>query len=567
MHILPELKELERRYPDDLVVIGVHSAKFDDEGKPENIRQAILRYEIEHPVCVDSDLRVWRSYGVRSWPTLVLVDPTGAIVEVHAGEITAATAGPAIARVIDGARAAGTLRPGRMTWSLERDRQPTTVLSHPGKVLADAAGGRLFIADSTHHRIVVCGLDGTVQQTIGGGVPGFVDGSFAQARFRQPQGMALVGDLLYVADTENHSLRAADLKAGTVTTVVGTGHKPDRYNLAGRGRQVALHSPWDVLAHGDRLYVANAGSHQIWVVDPRTADARPYAGTGREDLLDAAAGKAALAQPSALCLLGDRLVFADSETSAIRSVGLAGQPRVATFIGQGLFEFGDIEGDRRTARLQHPLGVTALDGVLYVADTYNNRVKRLDPATGRLTRFAGTGAEGTTDGPLDQAAFNEPGGICAGGGRLYVADTNNNTIRVIDPKAGTVSTVMLGEPDRAAPPMPEVVYAAAPAVRLKAGTATIELTVRPQAGWHRTVGAPVTVVVGGKTQRITEAGDVLRAPVEIAADTTSLDVQAQAYLCTEAAGGACVVVQGAWRVPVTVAAEGGQRVALTLAQP
>jgi len=86
MHVIPELKRLEKGYPTELVVIGVHSAKFSNERLTDNIRQAILRYEIGHPVVNDKEMQIWRSYAVRSWPTLVLVDPEGYVIGAYSGE-------------------------------------------------------------------------------------------------------------------------------------------------------------------------------------------------------------------------------------------------------------------------------------------------------------------------------------------------------------------------------------------------------------------------------------------------------------------------------------------------
>ncbi len=451
MHILPELKQLEHAWPDALVVIGVHSAKFSGEQETDNIRQAIARYQIEHPVVNDAQFRVWTAYAVNAWPTLVLIDPEGRIVGTNSGEITFEQFNPIIAEAVAEAERAGTLKRSRPTWQRAPGATAGGVLAYPGKVLADGPGGRLFIADSTHHRVLVAGLDGRVTTIIGSGRPGLTDGPVAAAAFRNPQGLALVGDALYVADTENHALRAVDLKAGTVRTLVGTGRKPSRLNLSGRGTDVSLHSPWDVLFHDGLLYVANAGSHQLWTVDPATAEARPYAGSGREDLGDGpryivamgAAGvdlarTAKLAQPSGLSTDGRRLYFADSETSSLRSVGFGDQATVTTHLGQGLFEFGDVDGARDQARLQHPLGVACVDGVVYLADTYNNKLKRYDPATGRVTTFAGTGAPGHQDGPAAQATFDEPGGLSQAGGKLYVADTGNGAIRVVDLKTGEV---------------------------------------------------------------------------------------------------------------------------------
>jgi thiol-disulfide isomerase/thioredoxin len=585
MHVLPELKRLERKWARELVVIGVHSAKFIDEGERENIRQAILRYDIEHPVVVDTDMGLWSMYGVRAWPTLVLIDPTGRVIRHTAGEITFDSFDPVIAAAVERAEADRTLDRRLLRHRLEREHEPLTLLRFPGKVLADERGQRLVIADSSHHRYLVTSLDGEVREVIGDGQPGFVDGSFASARFRRPQGVALVGDRLYLADTENHALRVADLSTRTVSTLVGHGRKPARYNQAGQGKGVALHSPWDVVEHGGLLYVANAGSHQIWTVDPRTAEARPYAGSGREDLVDGPAfvpalgalgadpsRGAALAQPSALAVHGDRLYFADSETSALRWVGLGPEPRVATLIGQGLFQFGDVDGERQAARLQHCLGVAWHDGALYVADTYNSKIKRYDPATGRLTTFAGDGQPGADDGPLARASFDEPGGICAAGGKLYVADSNNHAIRVIDPARGTVSTLALRGVERATPPLRTDTGVfrgrtlTVPPATLAPGEATLEIILKPLQGYHLNPGAPLVVRLNGEAQRIAAPALVNRVPLRLGDAATRLRLEIDAYYCTETGAGACVLDSVRADLDVAVSPAGARKLALTVAQ-
>src|SRR5262249_53074336 len=156
----------------------------------------------------------------------------------------------------------------------------------PGKILADATGQRLFISDSNHHRLVVTDLNGRVQSVIGQGTRGLKDGAFTVAQFSNPQGLALDGQKLYVADTDNHAIRSVDLSAQQVTTLAGTGAQARAFNVSGTGRHVALNSPWDVLAHNSVLYIAMAGSHQIWSLDLKTLTAQPYAGTGREARVD-----------------------------------------------------------------------------------------------------------------------------------------------------------------------------------------------------------------------------------------------------------------------------------------
>ncbi|RMG47967.1 MAG: hypothetical protein D6723_15660 [Acidobacteria bacterium] len=441
MHILPTLKKLEHKYRNELVVIGVHSAKFTTEKETENIRQAILRYEIEHPVVNDRDMIIWRRYMVRAWPTFFLIDPRGKIIGSTAGEVDYEALDEFIGQVIKAFDERGLIDRRPVRFHLERDRTPTSLLSFPGKVLADEASDRLFVADSNHHRIVVATLAGRVIDVIGRGEMGFEDGSFEQAMFNHPQGLALDGDILYIADTDNHAIRRADLKRRRVITLAGTGEQARGFRAAGVGSLMPLNSPWDLIVHDGTLYIAMAGWHQLWKMDLKTLKIEPYAGSGREARIDGPLRQAALAQPSGITTDGDKLYFADSEASAIRSADLDPRGRVETIVGLDLFEFGDRDGIGSRVRLQHPLGIAYHDGLLYVADTYNNKIKSIDPRTRRATTLWGTGEAGLRDGraPL----FDEPGGVSVAGGKLYIADTNNHVIRVADLKTKSVSTLML----------------------------------------------------------------------------------------------------------------------------
>jgi thiol-disulfide isomerase/thioredoxin len=345
MHILPDLKRLERKYADTLVVIGVHSAKFFTEQETENIRQAILRYEIEHPVVNDNQMLVWQQYAVRAWPTLVLIDPEGKIVGYRSGEGIYEIFDRAIAEVIRTAEAKGTLKRGVLNMRLERDKEPRTVLRFPGKVLADERTNRLFIADSNHHRILVVSLkDNRVEMVIGAGAMGFRDGAFDKAQFNNPQGMAYDpdADALYIADTDNHAIRKANLRTRTVETLAGTGEQSRAYPpRPGNGREIALNSPWDLVLLGDTLYIAMAGSHQLWRLNLKTLEAEPHAGTGREACIDGSLRTCALAQPSGITTDGKKLYFADSEVSCIRAADIDPNGALETLVGGDLFEFGD----------------------------------------------------------------------------------------------------------------------------------------------------------------------------------------------------------------------------------
>ena len=441
MNVFPQLRKLEEKYADELVVVGVHSAKFAAEKDYENVRKAVLRYEIEHPVVNDKDFQVWQQYGARAWPTLMFIDPEGKVLGKHEGEFAVSDMDSLLAKMIEEYDNNQLVNRTPITLSLERDKEWERPLSFPGKVLADGASDRLFIADSNHNRIVVTDLRGKTVSVIGSGEQGLRDGGFGEAEFYDPQGMALKGDTLYVADTKNHAIREVDLTNQSVKTISGTGEQARMYHRGGNARFVQLNSPWDVVVEGDNLYIAMAGFHQLWRYDLLTKEANPYAGNGRERITDGVLFRAELAQPSGIVSDGSKLYFTDSETSAVRSADINGKGRVETIVGLHLFEFGDVDGIGDEVRLQHPIGIELHDGVLYIADTYNNKIKRIYPATRGASSFLGIGTPGHEDGAGVFAQFHEPAGLSVARGKLYIADTNNHAIRVADLETQEVSTL------------------------------------------------------------------------------------------------------------------------------
>ncbi|MFO0876963.1 MAG: thioredoxin-like domain-containing protein [Gemmataceae bacterium] len=440
IHVLPDLAKLEKKYPNELVVIGVHSAKFENEKNTAAIRKAILRYEIAHPVVNDANMSIWRAFGARAWPSLILIDPEGEIVWRESGEGLYEDLDREIANLIKIHKAKKTLNTKPMKFELALNSgDGNSPLFFPGKVVPDIKGNRLFIADSTHHRIVITDLAGKKIAIAGTGEPGVKNGAFDAAQFNDPQGMALRGEILYVADRKNHLIRALDLKNQTVSTVAGTGEQGRDRDGDGPALKVGLNSPWDVLIIGSQMYIAMAGHHQIWVMDLDKNRISAFAGDGGEDIVDGRLDRSRFAQPSGLTTNGRTLWVADSETSSIRAVPLTSRGEVRTVVGLDLFKFGDEDGVGDNVRLQHALGVAYHDGKLYVADTYNNKIKQLDPVTRECKTFLGGKAEGSEKAPM----FSEPGGITYADGKLYVADTNAHRIRIIDLKTREVSTLKL----------------------------------------------------------------------------------------------------------------------------
>ncbi|MER6917226.1 NHL domain-containing thioredoxin family protein [Streptomyces sp. NPDC000594] len=376
LHVLDELRELEEKHRDTLVIIGVHSPKFAHEAEHSAVVDAVERYQVHHPVLDDPELATWKQYAVRAWPTLVVIDPEGYVVAQHAGEGHAHAIARLVAELEREHAAKGTLRRGDGPYVAPEP--VATELRFPGKAVVTADGGFL-VSDTTRHRLVELAPDGeTVVRRIGG------DGEF-----NEPQGLALLPDgRVAVADSVHHAIKAYDPATGAITTLAGTGRQWWQGSpTEGPAREVDLSSPWDLAWWEGKLWIAMAGTHQLWTYDPAADTVGLAAGTTNEGLVDGAAAEAWFAQPSGLAAAGDRLWIADAETSALRWIDTSGTVRTA--VGTGLFDFGHRDGAAGQALFQHPLGVTALpDGSVAISDTYNHALRRYDPATGEVTTLA-----------------------------------------------------------------------------------------------------------------------------------------------------------------------------------
>lgn len=447
--MLPQLRKLERRYANSVQVVSVHSPKFPTERETANLRQAILRLRIEHPVLNDADFQFWQRYGAQAWPTIFFIDPRGNVIGLHEGELTEEMAAPLIDGWLQEYEAESLLAAEPL--ALVRETGAESALSFPGKVAYDQTSGRLVVSDSNNDRILVADLAGEVSLVAGGSRSGFEDGAAKTAAFNQPQGVAIDGERIYIADNENHAIRRIDLPEGTVTTIAGTGEQARQMPSPGASaRSTALSSPWDVAVRDGELFIAMAGLHQIWSMNLNNgsgASVGPWAGSGREGIVDGPRSQAELAQPSGLAVGESGLAFADSESSAARQVTWGADGRVETFIGKegSLFHFGDEDGGRLQAKLQHPLDAAWLGDELYVADTFNHKIKQVYPRLQNLSTLLGGHGGGL--GAFSATRLNEPGGLCAGPGRsLLVADTNNHRILQLDLSSGRSKEITLHLP-------------------------------------------------------------------------------------------------------------------------
>ncbi|KAL0984545.1 hypothetical protein UPYG_G00143050 [Umbra pygmaea] len=472
MHIMPDLHQLEKKHSvkDGLVIVGVHSAKFPNEKVLQNVQSAVLRYNITHPVVNDRDAQLWQELEVACWPTVVLLGPRCNLLYSLVGEGHGERLALFTSAALQHYRDQGLLRDHLVGISLYKGSLPPSPLLFPGKVAVDSSRKRLAIADTGHHRILVVSNTGKVLYSVGGPGSGRKDGSIHEATFCSPQGVVIKGDFVFVADTENHLIRKIDLLEGQVSTLAGLGFQGIDKEGGAMGLQQPISSPWDLAlgtaggVEDNLLWVAMAGTHQIWALfladgklvkgsNFRAGTCVRFAGSGNEENRNNTyPHKASFAQPSGLALALEEpwecLYVADSESSTVRSVSLK-DGAVKLLVGgerdpMNLFAFGDVDGKGVDAKLQHPLGVAwAPDqSLLYVADSYNHKIKVVDPKTKQCRVVAGTGEAGNVLGPgLSESSFNEPGGLCVGeGGRvLYVADTNNHLLKVLDLDNKTVS--------------------------------------------------------------------------------------------------------------------------------
>jgi DNA-binding beta-propeller fold protein YncE len=568
-HIIPDLTRLETELGSAVAVIGVHSGKYDREHADDSVRAAVIRLGIDHPVVNDPDFAIWNAYGAQAWPTIVVIDPAGKIVGAHQGEGVYDAVEPTVKQLVSDFDAKGQIVRTPLPIDLLAAPIASDFLSFPGDVLVDPAGGRLFIADSDNNRILISDMNGALQKAIGSGAQGLKDGASDVAQFNQPQGLAFSadGNTLYVADTRNHALRAVDLVSDTVTTLAGNGQRATAaLDISAAAKSTTLASPWGLELIGNTLYIAMAGSHQLWKMDLTGQTISVAVGTGVEGIGDGAPLEATLAQPNEITTDGTNLYWVDPESSSVRTMPLSGGD-VKTLIGTGLFDFGDADGPASVAKIQHAQGIVFANGALYIADTYNHKIRTVNPTTGEVATVAGTGNTGNTDGQGAAASFDEPGGMSTAGGKLYIADTNNNAIRVLDLASGNVSTLQLSNLAVATSDLKgRTLKMSLPPQTINPSTTTLRLHLTVPAGYQLNNLAPSQLTLTtsnadafspGQSDVTFSTADTsvqLTVPATVKEGQAIVSAAGQVYYCRENQNAICLVDQVDIALPVTVSA-------------
>lgn len=554
-HVLAELRPIEERFADVLTVVGVHSPKFEHEKNPAAVLAAMHRHGITHPILNDPNMATWEAYGVRAWPTLVLLDPQGEVVATFSGEGHGHAIEARIEALVKASEANGTLQRGTDVFIAPEITDAPYLQPGKARVLRD---GRLIVSESGRHRLAICDVEAPNEPLdyLGTGERGWIDGG--APAFNEPYGVVelpadvaeRVGYDVVIADTANHVLRGWQLASNEVRTIAGTGEQwMQGDSTCGPARDIRLSTPWDVTWDGSRVLIAMAGEHRIWGFDPIAASVEVVAGTTNEGLVDGPVHDAWFAQTSGIEAASGSVWIIDAETSALREIN---HNHVRTHVGKGLFDFGHVDGPSEQALLQHPLGLAVLaDGRIVIADSYNAAVRAYDPVSAQVSTLLRDLAE-----PSD-----------------VIAHPSGDALLVVEAAAGRVtrhaiaqSLVVDGDAMRTT----------RPAITVRPGQVRLEVVFEPPPGEKRDdrYGPSTQLVVSASPSGLLVEGagsgtDLVRTlVVDASAQSGVLHVAAKGASCDipseDQPYPACRIHQQDWGIPIEVSPDGDATVVLPL---
>ena len=422
MQRINEVARWQARNPGRLQLVVVQVPRFEFEREPQHALKLLRRQGVNAPIVLDAQWDAWRRFEVQSWPTLVLLDAYGEERERLVG------GSGDLERSLN-ALCEGLPRPLQEDAPREINAEPRLPLLFPAGLVATA--DRLYVADTGHHRILECNHDGRVLRQFGLGTADLVNGGVGEAAFNRPQGLSLVRDTLYVADTGNHAVRRINLVTGQVDTLCGSGRAGDpQAGVLQQPWDSALNQPTAVAVADNQIHIAMAGGNQIWSYDLGSRELRWRAGAGAVEVRDGSGHLAAFAQPGSLVAVQQTLYVCDSLGSAIRSVQLRGD-LVQTLVGQGPWESGNVDGPRLHARLQYPLALAMGPDspLLWIADAGNGSLRSLRLGGGDLS---------TVNLPR---RLQGPAALSVAAGAIWIAEADAHVILRFDPLSGELSEI------------------------------------------------------------------------------------------------------------------------------
>ncbi|MGB6036703.1 MAG: hypothetical protein WBG42_10590 [Cryomorphaceae bacterium] len=438
---MEDLSLLQKEYPNIRVLISLNP-KFGYPTAEEDILSELEKRQIPLPVYIDRDFELWECMKVEFWPTTMFFGPQGSLVEAHEGRLNLEELRMSMPEVINRLRPFIDKNPEPFYGMPPGRWKKRTVLEYPAGLAVNERESMIFVSDQLGDRILGLTLDGNIMYCIGNGEKGFKDGALEQATFNGPRGMAMDSEnfILYIADTDNHAVRKVDLINDEVTTIMGTGMTPRRMPKKIVGMNSLINAPTDLLLDGNDLYISMQGSNQIWKMDLRTGVAEPIAGSESFGFTNGEALSSDLAAPSGLSAdPSGALFFTDAQASALRYVD---DGKVETSVGEGIFTFGYADGKKDDVKLRYPNGIVSYDEKIYLADTYNHCIRVIEPFKQRSETVSGNHSiAGYRNGftPL----FNQPMDVAMLGKTLIIADAGNGALRTLNLESGEVGSIPL----------------------------------------------------------------------------------------------------------------------------
>ncbi|MCB1178474.1 MAG: hypothetical protein KDK36_12890, partial [Leptospiraceae bacterium] len=297
------------------------------------------------------------------------------------------------------------------------------------------------------HRILKIDFETkTVNEIIGNGEPGHKNGNYKTTKFFKPRGLYKKENFLYVADYGNHSIRRVDLKNKIVSTVAGTGKNSDDSAKEGNAPTSSLNYPLDITEIENKLYITQMGDNKIVTFDLNTGNLDIFAGNGEKNIKDGDPLFSSLAQPTGIVSKDKDLYFLDSDGNSLRRAETEYSGKIETLIGKSLFDYGDSDGSYNGTKLQFPMGIFLKEEKLYIADSFNNKIKEVDLTAKKVTSLKAYEKQKKFSWIKKEANFNEPSSILIKNGNAIISDTNNHSLQLLNLEKKEVSEYFLNFP-------------------------------------------------------------------------------------------------------------------------
>lgn len=426
------LKKLQDKYPNLLTIIGVHYPTFENEKNYLSVKKAIIRNEIDYPVINDAGLELSKKFDVKKSSTMLLFGLNGKILYNSNNFEDINEFYEKISKTISKNKLS--INRDELPIVLEKNTSISNILDGPRKMIfvdkfsyKNIEFPAIVIANTGNNSIIISKLSGEIIYKIGSGVSGFENGEFSKAKFYQPQSMLYANNKLYIADMGNNSIRIADFETQKISTLIGNGNQGGQIlSKRNNAEDTELNHPNDIefFPSKNSLVINNSGTNQILVYDLDKKDIAVLAGNSQSDDVDGIYPNNSLNNVADMAVHNKKLYLIQSKNGLIKSLNIDGE--LVTINANNPVKF------------QNPNAIIVDDSGIYIADSFNHSIKKYDLTTNQITKIAGNN-RGEEIG--DKTQFDEPSGMVAFIDKIYVSDTNNNRILMVN-KGNAASSLL-----------------------------------------------------------------------------------------------------------------------------